>query len=344
MNISYDIFDLVDFPVVITDKNFIITYKNNIACEYFGKLRKRSKITKYLSDYAKNTDFSVISEAEFETGTLIKRALVFEEKDFVIFFFLSAMQFDSYELLSEYIKEKFDGNCLNFYFLAYKEYLNLQEISNFEKANVPERTYADLLALIRILAGNPSFMQKEGLDLAEIISYTAKRAGESFRALGLKLYCAKISGEARDFCRANISLCSFLFIVFRLIYSGFKFSADGNLEISINYLHKNHADICVSVRTALKKKDVCGKSFSSLLKMLPEFSFEFDILEKCKMFESDWLSYELENSVLKLHFKVKCETNETLFVRSESAAQRKKRISKAVSVLLCKTKILLSKK
>ncbi len=275
MNISYDIFDLVDFPVVITDKNFIIIYKNNIACEYFGKLRKRSKITRYLADSTKNTDFSVISEAEFETGTLIKRALVFSKNDFIAFFFLSAMQFDGYIAVSEHIREKF--------------------------------------------------------------------AGESFRALGLKLYCAKINSQTREFCQANICLTHFLFVLFRLIYLGFKFSADGNLEISIDYLHTNHADICVSARTALKNDSIRGKSFSSVLKMLPEFPFEFDILEKCQLFEQNSLSYKLENSILKLHFKVKCDTGETLSVRSESTLKRKKRISKAVSVFLCKTKNLLSK-
>ncbi len=343
MNISYDIFNLVDFPVIITDKNFIITYKNNIACEYFGKLRKRSKITRYLADYALDLDLSVISEVEFETGTLIKRALVFAEKDCVLFFFLSAMQFESYSAVSEYIKETFSGNFLDFYFSAYKEYLNLQSMSNFEKANVPERTYADLLALINILGRNPSFMIKDGLDLAEVISYTATRVGNSFRALGLKLYPVKISSKTREFCRANITLNDFLFAVFRLIYSGFKFSADGNLQLSIDYLHTNHADICVSVRTKLKKKDIAGASFSSLLKILPEFAFEFDILEKYKIFEQNTLSYELENSILKLHFKVRCDANETLVIRSESPPKKKKRLSDAVSIFICKTKILLSK-
>ena len=343
MNISYDIFDLVDFPIVITDKDFIIIYKNHIACEYFGKLRKRSKITRYLSDYTNNADFSVNSEAEFETGTLIKRALVFLEKEYCIFLFLSAVQFENYDSIVPYIKEKFAGSFSDFYFSAYKEYLSLQAMTDFEKAHVPERTYADLLELIRILADKPSFMQKEGADLAELIAYIAKHASNRFRALGLKVYLRPIYSEAYDFCRANICLTNFLFLVFRLIYTGFKFSSDGNVQISINYLHTNHADICVSVHTHLQKKDVSGKSYSALLKLLPEFSFEFDILEKCGIFELDTLSYELENSVLKLHLKVKCACGETLFVRSESLLQRKKRTAQAVSAFICKTKKLLSK-
>ncbi len=343
MNTSFDIFDLVDFPIIVTDKNFIITYKNNIACEYFGKLRKRSKITKYLADFANDTDFSLNSEAEFETGTLIKRALVFSENDFVVFLFLSAIQFENYSAVADYIKERFAGSFLRFYLSAYKEYSALQAMSGFEKANVPERTYADLLALIRILGENPSFMKKEGLDLAEIVSYTAKRAGNSFRALGLKLYLDKISDKTREFCRADIALDDFLFVIFRLIYSGFKFSADGNLQLSIDYLHTNHADICVRTRTAIKKKDVQGKSFSSLLKMLPEFAFEFDILEKYQLFEQNTLSYELNDSILKLHFKVKCDWGGTLIIRSESPEKKKKRLSRAVSVFICQAKSLLSK-
>ncbi len=343
MSISFDIFDLVDFPIIVTDKNFIITYKNNIACEYFGKLRKRSKITKHLTGFANDTDFSLNSEAEFETGTLIKRALVFAESDFVVFLFLSAIQFENYTAVAGYIKERFAGNFLGFYCSAYKEYSALQAMSDFEKANVPERTFADLLALIRILGEKPPFMKKEYLDLAEIVSYTAKRTGESFRALGLKLYLDEISDKTRDFCRANIALDDFLFVIFRLIYSGFKLSADGNLRLSIDYLHTGHADICVRTRTALKKKDVQGKSFSYILKMLPEFAFEFDILEKYQIFEQNTLSYEIENSFLKLHFKVKCAYGDTLLVRSDSPEKKKKRLARAVSVFLCKAKSLLSK-
>ncbi len=343
MTLSYDIFNLVDFPIIVTDKNFIIIYKNNTACEYFGKLRKRSKITKYLADFAKDMDFSVNSEAEFETGTLIKRALVFAESDFVVFLFLSAMQLENYAAVAGHIKERFAGNFLGFCFSAYREYSALQAMSAFEKANVPERAYADLLALIRILGENPSFMKKEYLDLAEIVSYTAHRAGAGFRALGLKLYLAEISDKTRAFCCANIALDDFLFVIFRLIYSGFKFSADGNLLLSIDYLYTNHADICASVRTTLKKSDVQGKNFSSLLKMLPEFAFEFDLLEKYSVFEQNTLSYELENSFLKLHFKVKCDCGDTLFIRSESPEKRKNRLARAVSTFICEAKSLLSK-
>ena len=78
MNISCDIFELADFPVVTTDKDFVILYKNKIATDAFGRLRKRSKINRYFIN-TNNCDISSPNacELEIETGTQIKRALTF---------------------------------------------------------------------------------------------------------------------------------------------------------------------------------------------------------------------------------------------------------------------------
>jgi hypothetical protein len=290
-----------------------------------------------------NIDLTSIKETEFNTGTPIKRALIFKKEEAVIFLSLSAIQLSNYENISAHIREKFNGDFTDFYFSAYKEYIGLQNVTSFEKANVPSRMYADLLRLIDFSRSKPSFMQKDGYRFADLIEDVCKITDKKLRAFGLKIHFAHVTDTSRDLCRANICITNFLFLLFRLIYIGFKLSSDGNLEISLHYLPTDRADICISTKTNLPGALTKGKLFSSLIKFLPEFSFEHDILEKCGCFKHDILSYEHENSILKLHFKIKCDTGESFFVRSESASLRKKRISKNISELLHKPKKLLSK-
>jgi hypothetical protein len=79
------------------------------------------------------------------------------------------------------------------------------------------------------------------------------------------------------------------------------------------------------------------------MNVFPEFSFEFDILKKTGFLDNA-LCFTLENSTLKLHYKIKCETGLGFLLRSESEKERKKRADTAVSEMLSTIRFLLSKK
>ena len=145
MNISYDIFELMDFPIAVTDGDFNIVYKNRSAKRCLGKLRKGSKITKYMSCQSGDIDLTSIKETEFDTGTPIKRALVFCSRGAFVFTFMPCMQFEGYRQISEYIRENFPGDILDFFISSYAE----SRYPEVKCANVPSRVYADLLKLSR---------------------------------------------------------------------------------------------------------------------------------------------------------------------------------------------------
>ena len=224
MNISYDIFDVADFPIVLTDSNFIIIYKNRLAAKLFGTLRKRSKITRHIRNFKSDIDLSDINELNIETGTQFTRALVLHlGENLFVFSFLSIYAFTSKLELAEHIKSSFGGDFMSFFCTAYKEYAKFESMSKTERANVPER------------------------------------------------------------------------------------------------------------------------AFPELAKILPEFSFEFSLLQKLGFFDNS-LYFTLENSVLKLRYRIKCATGSDFLFRSEPQEIRRRRLDKIIGELLRKTKLLLSKK
>ena len=106
MNILYDIFELADFPVVITDKNFVITYKNGLAAKLFCGFRRRSKISRYFRNFKNEVDFSVINELDIETGTQFMRALVLptDENTLIFRFWRLQIQLNSLPMCEKNIR------------------------------------------------------------------------------------------------------------------------------------------------------------------------------------------------------------------------------------------------
>ena len=341
MNISYDIFDLADFPIILTDRDFIIVYKNNLAAKFFGKLRKRSKIIKHFRNFKNDIDFSDINELDIETGTQFMRALVFplEEEHFIFMFFTLYAFYDTNKIL-EYVRKHHAGNLLDFYFAAYREHKTLENASAFEKANVPERAYSELMHLLSYYADKPEFMRSEVYEISEMLSQISAKAASHLSIFGLSTYYRK---ETSTPCFSKINLKIFTFSLYRIIYTAFKLSSTGKLQISIDDSNMSFADICICTETALPREFANANVFSSLVDLLPEFSFEFKILEKIG-YLNDIIDFSVQNSVLKLRYRIKCETGFNLVVRSEPPELRKKRINKIISEAICKIKPLLSKK
>jgi hypothetical protein len=128
-----------------------------------------------------------------------------------------------------------------------------------------------------------------------------------------------------------------------MISTAIKISQNGNFLISLENKGSLVSDICVSTRTSLPFETTENGNFASLASLLPEFSFEFDIFKSMGFFE-DSLYFTYKNSILELHFKVKCDSAQGFILRSEPDEARLRRTEKAISYAIRKIKIMLSKK
>ncbi len=345
MSVSYDIFDLADFPIIVTDKDFIIKHKNSVAARFFPKFRKGSKIMRHASDIGKNTDISSLCEIDFQTGMQLKRALVFTHNSGDVFFaFLPRFQLEDGKKLIDRLKEVYDGNFLDFYISAYNDYKRLRAASVFESSsNEPARLGEDLLLLLHTSFDKPAFMKKEVYDLAELISAISHRTGSSLRALGLKIPAANISEEARKFCFAKINLQDFSFIIFRMIYAGFKYSCDGCINISLEYENQNIARINISANTSLSDDANGGSNKLELDGKMSELSFEFELLQKTELLNNT-VSYNVKDSILNIYFTVKCiDSTDVLSLRSCPMNIYNQKLLRNISENISKLKKLLSK-
>lgn len=336
MNISYDIFELADCPVIITDENFVITYKNSLASKLFCGFRRRSKITRYFRNFKNDVDFSDINELNIETGTQFMRALVLPigENDLAFLFFTLYAFTDTKKLL-EYVRENFAGSFIDFSCALYSAYNKSKKANGFARASMSERAYSELITLLSLFTESPLFENTEAHNISELLEAISVKATRTLSAFGLRTQSVSLPDECYY---SKINLRAFCFIIFRMLYMAFRLSDTGKIQISLNSFKVSYADICVSTHTMLTD----GHRIS-LIYEFPELLFEFDILKKAGVID-DCLSFSIENSILKLHYKIKCEANSGLSLRSASKEMQKKRISKAISEMLFITKSILSKK
>lgn len=347
MSVSYDILDLADFPIIVTNSSFFIKHKNTVASRLFPKIRKGSKIMRHAVDTNGCTNSGDLCEIDFQTGTQFKRALTFcPSADDVFFFFFSYAQFCECEKLTERVKEVYSGNFLDFYIAAYNQYGKSQSadvLSRKSHSHAPERLYEELMLLVHACADRPAFMKKDIYDMAELVLKISRRVGSSLRALGLKMPAAKISPKAEKFCFCKINLNNFSFAVFRMIYAGYSFSCDGGVNMSLEISGSGDALLCVYTKIDRAESGRKNNSFSSLLADFSELSLETEILKKLDLLEKS-LTYSLEDSVLKIEFKIKCiDGLEPLMLRSDPFGKRAKKISSSIGANILKLKKLLSK-
>ena len=315
MNISYDIFELMDFPLAVTDGGFNIVYKNRSAKRYLGKLRKGSKITKYMSCQSGDIDLTSIKETEFDTGTPIKRALVFCSRGAFVFTFMPCMQFEGYRQISEYIRENFPGDILDFFISSYAE----SRYPEFKCANVPSRVYADLLKLMQSFDRQTGLTEVHKCDITYIADTVSKNIGASFCALGMKMPPAEIDANVPCPCICDVNADFFLFILFRLIYAAFRLSDDGGASMSLSSMENGYVALSLSAHTRISPEAMSG-GLISLIRLIPEFIFEYDLIEKYGGL-SHPVSVEVRNSVLKISMRLKCEASPSLGVRAYAAKQ-----------------------
>jgi len=341
MNVSYDIFELADIPVIITDGDFVITYKNKLAAKLFCGFRKRSRISRYFRNFKNDVNFSDISELDIETGTQFMRALVLPiGENALAFLFFTLYAFTDTKKLLCYVREHFSGNFIDFYCDAYSVYKNAFAGSSFSGSNASERPYSELLTIMSFFAEEPFFKQEEMYNISELLGNIAAKASRSLSAFGFKPCKALVFEEN---CYAKVHLRAFCFVVFRMLYMAFRLSDTGQIQISLDSSRFSGTDVCIFTHTKFSQELVDTGNYCSLMKVFPEFSFEFEILKKSG-FTDNALYFTLENSTLKLHYKIKCETGLGLFLRSEGEKARKKRETAAVSEMLSITRFLLSKK
>ena len=344
MNVSYDIFDLSDFPIIVTDESFIITYKNRLATKFFGSMRKKSKITRYFRNFKNDIDFSIINELDIETGTHFMRALVLPlQKGAFVFLFFTMYPFADTRNLIDYVREKHSGDFIDFYCSAYRKHNELEKSPNFAKTSSGERVFSELAILLSTFAEKPEFFKSEICNISEILEETAKQINKKLSALGAKIASAQISDGAKSAAFAKINLRFFAFILFRMISAAIKFSDSRELSISLESHTPYVSDVCVCTKCTLPSETAETGDFYALLRLLPEFSLEFEILKSMGFFE-DTLYFTCVNSTLKLHFKLKCDASAGFVLRSEPEESRKRRIKKAIADAIRKTKELFSRK
>lgn len=345
MSVSYDIFDLIEFPVIVTDERFVIKYKNIVAYQLFPKIRKGSNIKRHSFDDMKNAQFSNLCEIELKTGTQLTRALVFSHPSNDIFFvFLSRIQSDDSEKLINRINEAYKGNFWDFYISAYNEYIASQRSNLFNNENgAPPRLYNDLTLLMNVSFVDPAFTKRNVYNISELISTITKKVSRSLCSLGLKMLPAQISPQAKDFCFCKINLQDFTFIILRMIYIAFKTSSDSCVKLSMDHLYSGYSVIDVSTKTSLGDDMQKAEVFKKLKFNMSELSFEFEFLCKANALDTT-VECMIEDSVLHLNFKVKSLNrldSLTLFSMPPSLIDAK--IAKFISLNTSKVKDLLSK-
>ncbi len=341
MNILYDIFELTDCPVVITDKNFVIKYKNGLAAKLFCGFRKRSKISRYFRNFKNDVDFSITNELDIETGTQFMRALVLPiDENTLIFLFFTLFAFTDAKKLLSYVREKYLGDFIDFYCTACREYAEMQTRDGFAKHTIPERAYAELLSLTSFFAEKPFFMQKEAYNISELIEIITRKISKRLSVFGLKAASAEILEKD---CYAKINLPIFCFVIFRMFYMAFRLSDTGKVQISIDAPRYSSIEICVFTQTSLPLKSEENGDFASLAKLFPEFSFEFDIFKRTGFFDN-MLCFSQSGSKLKLRYTIKRDISSSITLRAGDAELRKKRINAAINSAFAQIKSLLSKK
>ena len=339
MNVLYDIFELTDCPVVITNNNFVITYKNKLAEKLFCGFRRRSKISRYFRNFKNDTDFSLINELDIETGTQFMRALVLPtQENTLIFLFFTIFAFTDAEKLISYVREKYSGDFMEFYCTAFRQYEKMQSVSGFAKHNIPERAYAELLSLTSFFAEKPVFMQEESYNIAELIETISRKISKRLSVFGLKTASAEI---LEDDCYAKINLRIFCFVIFRMFYMAFRLSDNGKVQIKVDAPRYSSVEICVFTETNLPLKREESGNFASLEELFPEFSFEFDILKRMGFFDNT-LCFSKSGSKLKLRYILKRSSALTLL--AEDTELRKKRINTVINGAFAQIKGLFSKK
>ncbi len=344
MSVSYDIFDLIEFPVIVTNERFVIKYKNFVASKLFSKFRKGSNIMRHSFDDMKNAEISNLREIELKTGTQLTRALVFSHPSNDIFFvFLSRIQSDDSEKLIKRINESYKGNFWDFYISAYSEYIASQRAMLFhEEASAPIRLYNDLTLLMNASFSDLSFTKRNVYDIAELVSAISYKVRHSLCSLGLKLTSKFIPTKDRQACFGRINLNDFIFVVLRMIYIAFKNSNDRCVDLSMQRLNGDCV-IDVSAKTSLGTDVPQAELVNKLKFSLSELSFEFEFLRKTKILDST-VECMIEDSVLHLCFKVHCLSRlDSFTLLSASQTLLNAKMAKFISLNTSKIKYLLSK-
>ncbi len=345
MSVSYDIFDLIEFPVIVTDEKFVIKYKNLVAYQLFPKIRKGSNMMRHSFDDIKNAQISNLCEIELKTGTHLTRALVFSHPSSDIFFvFLSRIQSDDSKQLIKRINEAYKGNFWDFYISAYSEYITSQRYRLLHKDScAPPRLYNDLTLLMNASFVDPAFTKRNVYDIAELVSAISKKVSRSLCSLGLKMMPAEISKEAKDSCFCKINLNDFIFVVLRMIYIAFKNSSDSCIKLSMDHLDSGYSVIDVSTKTSLCDEMQNAELFNKLNFTMSELSFEFEFLRKTNVLDST-VECKIEDSVLHLGFKVQSLNRlDSLVLFSMPPSLVDAKIAKFISLNTSKVKDLLSK-
>lgn len=346
MSLSFEIFELTEFPVVVTTADFKIIYKNSAASVFSPKFRQGSKITKYIAYQTKNPSISEIKRAEFITGTPYKRAVVSSSGmgDTLLFLFISRIQFDDCEKFINHIEENHNGDFVKFYISAYTEYINSAKIKlpDFER-KVPARLGSDLIYLLNSTSKVPNFIRKDAIDITYMLTKTVKRLSSTLRVLGIHISEADISEKAKFMCICKTDPYDFSFIIMRMIYIALKFSSTSKIYVSVDYISENgSADICVSTKSSFE--DIENEKFiAEELSRITELSFEYKIFREIYK-THDFLSFDLKNSLLKINYTLPCaDYSELLKLRAAASVSEKRKTRRILSVFAKNTKELIEK-
>lgn len=338
--ICYDIFNLADFPIIITDRNFVIQHKNNIAKRFFSNFRKSSRITLHTDELNKDTDLSEPIEIQFTKGTQFKRALVFLYDDETVFFvFFSNLQLENSKVMLERVKDQFKGNFFDFYTSAYNAY---KESQNYFENSSPIRLLDDLLLLMKVSRDKLSFMNRDIFDMAEVLELVCSKAGSSLASLGFKISAVTMLDNARKFCFCKINIDDFLFVLFKMIYVCLTFSDNKCIAPSLEYCQEGYAKIRLQTKACSK---ICNDESDAfhIISDLSELSMEVAVLKKMHAFEKT-TSCNIKDGFLNIEFKIQCTTGfDSLLLRSDLTKNRKKATLRAISANISTLKKMLSR-
>jgi hypothetical protein len=280
-----------------------------------------------------------MTETEIETGTPIKRALVFGDNDIFVFLFMSFLQFEDHKDIVSKIKESF-YSVSQISDQIQEKYTHLNDMEDLKTANVPDRIYLDFMNILNSMNSEWGFSRTETCNIPYVLQCISRVISHSTSAFGLRI--SQFNAKNAPVCICNIRTREFIFLIMRLIYASFKLSSDGAISLSLISTEAQSAYICISSRTSIEADCVDENDISSLIKFVPEINFEFTLCRKLGIYQHP-VSFRIRDSRLYINVMLTKATSAEL--RSFSfKSEQKARIRKEASVFASNIKKMLSPK
>lgn len=283
MTHGFDIFSCLSFPVIVTDANGVIIYKNlTETCNLMG-IRRGMHTTPRV----------VIPEPgivyyEFDSFYIYKRALASERtvdgSTFTVYAFIESLQFEKSEESLKRLLRKLGSDAFEFYISA----LNIDDIPFSER-----RIEFDMMTLIKKYSDN-LIEKKATRDVFSLCKRIAEALSGTGRPRGMRILYTEdgdTPSENTPFRHmSSVRTCDLIFLIGRMICAVRSVSEKGDILFDASDIGKA-VRISVSSKT---DKDIDENNFK---KLSPEFSLDAELITGLKNIKSRFSLYKKDGMI-----------------------------------------------